>query len=176
VKRNPNRSKTINKRTFIITAVLIGCLLMVLVVKWHIAPALSVKLLGLKEGGYAIFGVTNNDTHEVRFQTLAVEYKITTNWLSFSPTNWLPFEGLAWQPGTGRTIDVARPDEIPSSAAWRIRFICYRDDETDIGSGPRASWANQLNGLARKWWKTNTLMFKSPRTAVTPEIPAETER
>jgi hypothetical protein len=164
-----------NRRRLLL-GILLGAALMI--VLWKVLARdtgsdLSVTFFGLKTGGYVALGVTNKGAHEVAFQTIAVEYKTGTNWQPCAPTNWLSFQGYAWYPGTGKAMDIARPDEVPHSAAWRIRFICYRDDETDVGWGPRASWRTKLNGLARKHWDKNTFMFKSPHISITPEIPPE---
>jgi hypothetical protein len=67
----------------------------------------------------------------VRFDTLAVEYKVEGGWQRVEPQNWPWFSGRAWCPGTSETIPVPRPAEVARDAPWRIEFVCCPEGEAD---------------------------------------------
>ena len=133
-----------------------------------LAPATQLADMGAR---CALLGVTNNDSLELRFHAVAVEYESGTGWNRIIPKEWPWFQGLAWASGSGSMISIPRPAEVPSSSRWRIQFLCFVDGQTDVGSGARNNARTKLNQLARKLLRRDTLLFYMPKKMVTPEIP-----
>jgi hypothetical protein len=84
-----------------------------------------------RSGECALLEVANNDTRELRFNALAVEYKAEGAWQYVVPKNWPWFSGSRWFPGTRKAIPVPRPAEVPRDAPWRIQFECCPEGEAD---------------------------------------------
>ena len=84
-----------------------------------------------RSGECALLEIANNDTRELSFNALAVEYKTTGGWRNVVPSNWPWFSSSAWYPGTASTIPVPRPAEVPRDAIWKIQFVCYPKGEVD---------------------------------------------
>ena len=82
-------------------------------------------------GECALLEVSNNDTRELRFDALAVEYNAGGAWRRVVPKNWPWFSGSRWCPGTSTTIPVPRPAEVARDAPWRIQFVCCPEGEVD---------------------------------------------
>jgi len=83
-----------------------------------------------RSGECALLEIANNDTRELRFDTLAVEYEAEGSWQHVVPQNWPWFSGRAW-PGASKTIPVPRPAEVAPDARWRIQFVCCPEGEAD---------------------------------------------
>jgi len=91
-----------------------------------------------RAGDCALLAVTNNDTRDLCFETLAVEYKTEERWIRVVPKQWPWFRGQAWS-GKGTTLKVPRPAEVPRLARWRIQFVCTSNGETGFGHGARSN-------------------------------------
>lgn len=85
----------------------------------------------LLSGECALLEIANNDTRELRLDTLAIEYKAEGNWQRVVPKNWPWPSSSSWSPGTSTTFPFPRPAEVPRDAPWRIQFLCCAEGETD---------------------------------------------
>ena len=141
--------------------------------RWYDSPQFAgLMSAGVKMADCVLLGVTNNDNVELRFHALGVEYRTGAGWHRVIPREWPWFDGRAWRPGSGRVLCVPRPVEVPSSAAWRVQLLCLVDGEFDLGLGPRTNARTRLTQLARKLLRRDTLLFYTPKSMLTPEIPA----
>jgi hypothetical protein len=125
-----------------------------------------------RSGECALLEVANYDNRNLRFDTVAVEYKAKNGWQRVVPEKWLGFSGWGWCPGISSTLPVPRPAEVPREVPWRIQFVCYLDDETYDGPETRThSFRTPLNRIAKRLLGRETLLFFRPARMETPEIP-----